>query len=59
MFVPREALNHRHPTTALYAQGTEQKTQIMAEEEARAGVGVSFWVFGYPLETVTSFEYLE
>ena len=59
MFVPRAALNHRHPATAIYAQGTDQKRQMMAEEEARAGARASFRVFGYPLETLTSFEYLE
>ena len=58
MFVPWEALNHKHPTTYLYTRGLERKHQRLDEEEARVVADTAFREYGQPLETVQSFRYL-
>ena len=58
MFVPWAALNYRHPTTALCAQGVDRKMWRLEEEEAQAGEAMALQAYGRPLEIVTSLKYL-
>ena len=48
-------MNHRHPTTALWAQVSDRKRQRLADKDSGEGV---LRAYGHPLETVTSFKYL-
>ena len=49
-------MKQQHHTTALCVWGANSKHRWMAEEEKR--VGEALQVYGYPLETVTSYKYL-
>ena len=58
IFVPWEALNHFHPTTALFARGADRKRRKLVEDEAWAVAYMEFQEYVRPLETVISFKYL-
>ena len=55
MFMPREALNHHHPNTAIFVWAADRKIRRLEEEEARAGTEMDFQVYKKPLETVTPY----
>ena len=58
LFVPWEALNLRHPATALCSRVEDRKRRRLVEEEAREGAVVAFWDYNRTLKTVLSFKYL-
>ena len=58
MQVPRRELNGRHPGTAQYKKGVEQKIRRLAEAETRESVEWAFEVYGAPIKTVTEYKYL-
>ena len=58
MFPPWVALNRRHHTTSLCAQGAEYKRRILDEEEERKGSAHSFTPYNCPLDMVYSLRYL-
>ena len=58
MFVPRQALTGRYPTTEIYRNGEECKYFHMASEEARSGSEMILTAYGQPLVAVSSFKYL-
>ena len=58
MQVPQRALDRRHPGTAQFLKGAEQKRRQMAETEMRENSERAFEAYGAPIETVTEFKYL-
>ena len=59
MMVPWVALNSRHLVTDQCAKGAERNFRWMLEEDIRESAKRAFQDYGRPLETVTSFKYLE
>ena len=58
MQVPLRALNGRHPGTAYFHKGAEQKRRRLAEAETRDNPEQAFEAYGSPIESVTEFKYL-
>ena len=58
MFVPHEALNWAHPTSAMYRRRTERKSRRLVIEETEKHMGEIFSEYGTPLMAVSSFRYL-
>ena len=58
MSLPRAALNHRHPLSALCTWEAEIKRQRLEEEEARSGEVMALQAYDRPLEKVSWFKYL-
>ena len=58
MLVPYHILNGRHPATAQYVRGAEQKRRRLSEADLMESTEMSFKAYGAPLENVTAFKYL-
>ena len=58
ILVPYHILNGRHPATAQYARGAEQKRRRLSEADLMESTEMSFKAYGAPLENVTAFKYL-
>ena len=58
MFVPQEALNQAHLTSAMYRNGSERKWRRLVFEETEERIGGVFLAYGTPLKAVPSFSYL-
>ena len=58
MIVPRQVLKGRHPATAQYARGSEQKRRQLAEAELRESLERASKAYREPLQNVTAFKYL-
>ena len=58
MLVPYHILNGRHPATAQYARGAEQKRRRLSEADLMESTEMSFKDYGAPLKNVTAFKYL-
>ena len=59
MLVPWSALDGRHLFPIQCAKGMERKRRWLVEEELRESSERYFQAYGAPLETLTSFKYLE
>ena len=58
IFFPWTALNHHHPTTALFARVSERKIWSLVEEEAREGAELVFKAYIQALVMVSYLRYL-
>ena len=57
MFVPQEALNWAHPTSAMCRIGKERKSLRLVAEDTDEQMGRIFLAYGTPLTAVSSFRY--
>ena len=57
MFMPRRALNGRHPTTEIYKRGEDCTRRRMEAEEAMTGEEMALTYYGHPITAVYSFKY--
>ena len=58
MWVLSAALNGRHPNTAQCDKGANRKRHKLSVEEMRVSIEQDFWVYVFPLASVSSFKYL-
>ena len=58
IMVPWAALNVRHPNTAQCDKGANRKRHKLSVEEMRVSIEQDFWVYVFPLASVSSFKYL-
>ena len=58
MFVPQEALNRAHLTSAMFRRRTERKRQRLVVEETEELMGRVFLAYRTPLMTVSLFRCL-